>query len=429
MNRPSSASCRRPVFIYLANLVGGTEYMYLRRAESARRLGLDPVIITVPGPMDEAYLRTAKVIHLDPKVFGRFAFTHGMAEELADELAAILGREPCHIEATGMPAYYFGDLTARRIPGSECLLHATAPSAVPLRRPFSWSDLWRNPIRFYRAIRGRLPYCEIKELAESGRFLSVNDICVETSAAQLGLKSIPAKLTPLSVASAIGQSTSVRNSSILTAARLDGKMKAYVEGLIRRWPEVITVHPNMSLIIVGDGPARHHYEQLVSSLGISSSVSFFGSLDNSQLSDLYASAAVFVGMGTAAIEAGFFGTPTIIAVEGEAECLSPGYLGDPLMRGYGEKVHGQSLTPLLELLLPLLDNQSLSKEIGERGQGFIVRLHHPDSCDVRLAALLSESYGKRVEMPAPMIRPRQVLANLLTGRLSRRPLAVWAGNA
>ena len=53
-------SLRRPIFIYSGNHVGGGEYLCLRRAEAAVRLGLRPVIITSPGPMDEAYRRVAE---------------------------------------------------------------------------------------------------------------------------------------------------------------------------------------------------------------------------------------------------------------------------------------------------------------------------------------------------------------------------------
>jgi len=430
MNRPSSASFRRPVFIYLTNLVGGAEYMFLRRAESARRLGLDPVIITVPGPMDEAYLRTARVIHLDAQVFGRFAFTHAMAEELADELVVMLGADPCHIEATGMPGYYFGDLVARRIPGSECLLHAIAPRMVPLRRPPGWADLWRSPSRCWQGLRGRLPYREVEALAASGRFLSVNQECADTSASQLGLDSLQAILTPLSVGTTDAASAAViQEKFVLSVCRLDGRMKAYVEGLIRMWPAILRGHPSLRLKIVGDGPAKESYVALAAATGVASSVDFLGTLDNAALSGLYASAEAFVGMGTAAIEASMFGAPAIIAVENETACLTPGCFGDPDVKGFGEYVPGQSYLPARDLLMGLLADGERRAVVAGRGREHALRLHHPDACDRRLAELLTKSYGPPVAFPAPMIRPRQVLANLLTGRLSRRPLAAWAGNA
>jgi hypothetical protein len=406
------------------------EYMYLRRAESARRLGLDPVIITVPGPMDEAYLRTAKVVHLDPKVFGRFAFTHGMAEELADELAAMLGRAPCHIEATGMPAYYFGDLVSRRIPGSECLLHVTAPREAPRRHPPELSQLWRSPYRFLQALRGRRFYFELEALAASGRFLSVNEACADTAAHQLGLDSLQAILTPLSVGTTETTSaTAFQEKFVLSVCRLDGRTKSYVEGLIRMWPAILRGHPSLRLKIVGDGPAKESYVALAVATGVASSVDFLGTLDNAALSGLYASAEAFIGMGTAAIEASMLGAPAIIAVENEPACLTPGCFGDPDVKGFGEHVPGQSYLPAQDLLMGLLVDGGRRAAVAERGRQHALRTHHPDACDRRLAELLTKSYGAPVVFPAPMIRPRQVLVNLLTGRLSRRPLAAWAGNA
>lgn len=429
MNRPSSAPSRRPIFIYLTNLVGGAEYMFLRRAESARRLGQDPVIITVPGPMDEAYRRTAKVIHLDPQVFGRFAFTHEMAEELADELAAMLGKAPCHIETTGMPGYYFGDLVARQIPGSECLLHAIAPRMVPLRRPPGWADLWRSPSRCWQGVRGRLPYREVEALAASGRFLSVNQECADTSARQLGLASLPAVLTPLSVGTTEAvSSVDCQEKFVLSVCRLDGRMKAYVEGLIRMWPAVLREHPSLRLKIVGDGPAKESYVALAAASGVAPSVDFLGTLDNAVLTGLYASAEAFVGMGTAAIEASMCGAVAIIAVENESACLTPGCFGDPEVKGFGEHVPGQSYVPAQDLLMGLLVDGARRAAVAERGRQHSLRTHHPDACDQRMAELLTKTYGAPVAVPAPMIRPRQVLANLLAGRLSRRPLAAWSGN-
>lgn len=425
----SRSDLRRPVFIYLANLVGGTEYMYLRRAESARRLGLDPVIITVPGAMDDAYFRSAKVIHVSPAIFGKFAFTHAAAREMADEIASLLGPTPCHIEATGMPAFYFGDLITRRIPGSECLLHLTAPRTTPLRRPAELQDLWQAPRRFWQGLRGRLPYSEVIELAATGRLLSVNQECADTSAEQVGIASLPARLTPLSVGMAVPESASTKAAFVLSVARLDGKMKAYVEGLIRMWPAMLQAHPRMRLKIVGDGPARAGYVALAQELGVAPSVDFLGTLDGPELSLLYAGADVFVGMGTAAIEAAMHGAPAIIAVENEKACLTPGCFGDPAVRGFGERLPGQTLGPVRDLLGALLAEEDRRLAAAEKGRVVALSTHHPDACDQRLSALLSASYGPPVEVPAPMARPRQVLVNFLRGRFLRRPYATWAARA
>jgi glycosyltransferase involved in cell wall biosynthesis len=416
---------RRPVFIYLVNLVGGAEYMFLRRAESARRLGLDPVIVTVPGDMDAAYLRAAKVIHLDPRVFGRFAYTRRLGEELADELAAMLGPGPCHFEATGMPGFHVGAMAARRIPGSECLMHAIIPRMTPLRHPPSLKDLWRDPRRFWQGLRGRLPYPEIVALAESGRLLSVNQECVDTSAQQVGRPSLPAVIVPLSVGTLAGPDAP-RGGFVLSACRLDGKMKAYVDGLIRSWPAILRARPGLRLKIVGDGPARATHAALAEALGVAGAVDFLGTLDNADLAGLYASADVFVGMGTAAIEASMHGAPVIIAVENEPACLTPGCFGDPALKGFGEKVPGQALAPAQALLEALLADDVRRDAVAERGRLFALRTHHPDACDERLADLLSAGFGAPVELPAPLMRPLQVLANFLMGRLARRPLARWA---
>ena len=85
------------------------------------------------------------------------------------------------------------------------------------------------------------------------------------------------------------------------------------------------------------------------------------------------------------------GTPVIIAVEGQKSCLTPGCFGDPAVKGFGESLPGQILTPA--------------------------------------ADLLSATYGPPVPLPAPLVRLRQVLVNFLSARLFRRPYATWAVRA
>ena len=77
---------RRPIFIYDKNKVGGGEHLFLRRAQSAKRLGLDPVVITIPGAMDEAYRRTARLIHLPKPLLSKCGLTASLGERVADQL-------------------------------------------------------------------------------------------------------------------------------------------------------------------------------------------------------------------------------------------------------------------------------------------------------------------------------------------------------
>jgi hypothetical protein len=150
-----SPRLRRPVFIYSGNHVGGGEYLCLRRAECAVRLGLKPVIITSPGPMDEQYRRVARLLHVDAAIFNRPAFTPDMAEAIAEDLAALLGPEPSHIEVTGLPDSYFASLLARRLPDSDYSLLIIRPGTVLSRGWPTWSDLWPDPRRLLHALRGR----------------------------------------------------------------------------------------------------------------------------------------------------------------------------------------------------------------------------------------------------------------------------------
>ena len=80
--------------------------------------------------------------------------------------------------------------------------------------------------------------------------------------------------------------------------------------LIRALPEVVKAHPAARMRIVGDGPERDKYRQLVERLGLQGRVEFTGALKKRELPDLYRQASVVVfpsvqdeGFGLVPVEA------------------------------------------------------------------------------------------------------------------------------
>ena len=424
-----SPRLRRPVFIYSGNHVGGGEYLSLRRAECAVRLGLKPVIITSPGPMDEAYRQVARLLHVDAAIFNRPAFTPDMAEAIADDLAALLGPEPSHIEVTGLPDSYFASLLARRLPDSDYSLLIIRPGTVLSRGWPTWSDLWPDPRRLLHALRGRKENGVLRGLAAHGRVLTVNRACSDDAARLAGMASLQAGIEPAIVPHPGAVSHALRIESapyLLTVARIDGMMKAYVRGLVAAFACLVQAYPALRLKVVGDGTHRAATEAYAVSLGVDKSIDFLGTLPPSALPELYAGATAFVGMGTSACEAAMYGTPSVLALVYRETCESPGYFGEPGVEGYGEVIPGQKQLPVAELLRPLLEDADFAKRVGERCRARAFADHHPDAATERMRLLLSRASVVPAPHPYPLPKLRQLLRNVLRGYGSRRPLACEA---
>lgn len=418
------AGIRRPIFIYGKNQVGGAEYLFLRRAECAARLGVEPVIITVPGPMDERYRRVAKVIHVDPRIFSRPAFTPAMAAAAADDMVAILGLTPSHIEATSVVDAYFASLLSSRLPDTDFSLLIIRPGTTLARAWPKTSDIFSSPVTFFNALRGKKDNGMLAQLAASGRVLSVNHACADDAARLAGLPGMPVILAPVILpAPQPVTALSPGEPYLLSVSRLDGRMKSYVEGLIGAFAELRHTHPGLRLKIVGDGPGISSVRRKTLEAGVVDSTEFLGTLPSDALAPFYAEARAFVGMGTSACEAAMYGAPVVLALAYQAEGLSPGYYGQPGVEGFGEDIPGQKKTPLIDLLRPLISDEAFRSETARRGQMRAFKDHHPDSAVIAMRNLLARPSAKPVLAPWPVPRFSRLLSNLVLRVGLRRPLA------
>ncbi len=418
---------RRPIFLYSGNLVGGAEQLFLRRAAAAARLGLDPVIITVPGPMDEPYKRVAKVIHVDPRILNRPAFASGLAASVADDIVALLGQQSAHIEATCVPDTYFASLLAARLPDSDYSLLIIRPGTSLSRAWPRWQDFFVRPRSFRRALRGQADNGVLAKLSACGRILSVNQACADDAARLAGLKGINAAAEPVILEPPLPIDGPIGGDPyLLSVSRIDGDMKSYVQGLVRHFAELRREHPSLRLKFVGEGPGLPALRRAVEQAGVGPSVDFLGTLTASQLAPLYAGAAAFVGMGTAACEAAMYGAPVVIALAYEPQCLTPGFFGQPGLEGFGEVVPGQAKDSAADLLRVVLGDPAERSRIAARGQAKALADHHPDAASERMRSLLARPPSPHVPHPCPLPKWRHLLANYLSGRAFRRPLARWA---
>jgi 1,2-diacylglycerol 3-alpha-glucosyltransferase len=91
-----------------------------------------------------------------------------------------------------------------------------------------------------------------------------------------------------------------------------------IDVLIDSLPPLLRSHPNLKLLLVGDGPARDELERRAENLGVRRSVAFTGYLKHASLplayrsSDFYAIASLTESQGLVTVEAMASGLPVIV---------------------------------------------------------------------------------------------------------------------
>lgn len=85
---------------------------------------------------------------------------------------------------------------------------------------------------------------------------------------------------------------------------------------------------NFKYDIYGDGPERSKLECKIKEFGLETDVRLMGSLDYSKMPDILGGAFLFVGSGTAMVEAAAAGVPSMIGIESSSEAVTYGLLTD-----------------------------------------------------------------------------------------------------
>jgi hypothetical protein len=89
--------------------------------------------------------------------------------------------------------------------------------------------------------------------------------------------------------------------------------------------------------IYGDGPAADKVRRRIDELGLQSAVQLHGNLEYSKFPEAIADAGLFVGSGTALIEAAACGVPALIGIESQADDFSYGFLHEMPGLAYHEQ--------------------------------------------------------------------------------------------
>ena len=152
------------------------------------------------------------------------------------------------------------------------------------------------------------------------------------------------------------------------------KFKAYIFGLVDLAIKFRSSNMDVSITIYGHGEQYEELKQLISFHNLSSMVKLDGLLDYSFFENEVKKYDLFVGMGTAAMEAAGLGVPTILTIDFDKEnCY--GYIQELPLGAAGELIENY---PMIRLEDAILDYFKLSTEqrikIGSDGKKYVSKL-------------------------------------------------------
>lgn len=174
----------------------------------------------------------------------------------------------------------------------------------------------------------------------------MNDECKKSHSIKWNrdLLSCPILALPINVEKNIWQPSKKRVVRVVSVGRLVD-FKTYNLGAAIIVKSCLSLGLNVTWDIYGDGPQFSLIDAEINASGVSSHVQLKGILDYQKMSSTIAEYDLFVGMGTAALEAAMVGVPTICATVDEAlHCY--GYLHELPFGNVGEL---QIIRPCVEI--------------------------------------------------------------------------------
>lgn len=335
------------VFAWFANHVGGLEQLILIRTRWFLGRGYRVVILTTDGPMTPKYEHTGATV----ATFSRFendfvALGERRLMRRLREVDALIGGSEAEVFYIGYDQKSFWVLArmAQLRPAGcvRLVLEYVAPKI------------------FYGFLAK-----ELQEFGASRRIICINEASRLYLDSRHGVTTHPSVVVPIPVSVALPSAAGAApNSSahpiVVTAARLED-MKEYLFGMVEGAGLFFREFPDGLLVVVGDGSYRPELTALAAKHG--PRVIFTGLVDPSEYCDLIKRGTVFVGMGTASVQAAAIGLPVVIATAYDRTFSSPGYLSEQAPGDFGEEVAGRVPTDGWELVLRLLrDRRELLSE-------------------------------------------------------------------
>ncbi len=164
---------------------------------------------------------------------------------------------------------------------------------------------------------------------------------------------------PKTTQESLGRPTSRRIVSIGNLVNF----KTYNSHVIKCLPELISYNQDLTYEIYGEGPEEETLKELARNLGVSDSVFFKGTIPYSEFSSVLSGAFMFVGSGTAIVEAAALGIPALIGIESTSDPITYGFLNEIDGLSYNELIPGKPLHTFKDKISLIIQSSDCWHEI------------------------------------------------------------------
>lgn len=134
--------------------------------------------------------------------------------------------------------------------------------------------------------------------------------------------------------------------------------KTYNRHIINLMPKLLAIDGEFTYEIYGVGPETHELIRLAESRGVSKFVKFNGSVSYADFKKSLENAFLFVGSGTAVVEAAALGVPALIGIESTVDPVTYGFLCDIEGFSYNEVNVDKVSCFILDKISNILKNPS-----------------------------------------------------------------------
>lgn len=134
--------------------------------------------------------------------------------------------------------------------------------------------------------------------------------------------------------------------------------KTYNQVVISLLPTLLIKYPKIRYDIIGDGPYFDTLVSLCNELNLQEVITFHGVLDYDTAFELVERSDVFIGSGTAILEASIRYIPSIIGIECEFEPITYGFISDIKGFDYNEKNSNVETVKISECIDKALSSKS-----------------------------------------------------------------------
>lgn len=136
--------------------------------------------------------------------------------------------------------------------------------------------------------------------------------------------------------------------------------KTYNEHTIKLLPKILKNYPTATYHIYGDGPEKNNLTSLTKKLNIENNVFFHGNIPYNGFKKALENTTVFIGSGTAIIEASALGIPSIIGIESISLPVTYGFFSQAQGYTYHEFDPQKQTAPIEKFILSLAGAENIN---------------------------------------------------------------------